>query len=77
MAKYYVVSGELEVVIAGPHVVSPKDAACEAIMMFREKTLAPLIVVSEIGFNLFNHKDAQDSVFSTVEIAKDCGITGE
>jgi hypothetical protein len=75
MAKYYVTSGEMEVVIAGPHIESAKDAACEAILSFRNYELAPLIVVSEQGFDLSYHK--QDVVFSTVEIAKLCGLTGE
>lgn len=73
MAKYYVTSGELYVTIAGSHIETPKDAACEAILSFRNRELAPLIVVSEEGFNLSQHK--QDVVFSTIEIAKLCGLS--
>lgn len=75
MGKYYVVSGEMEVVIAGPHVETARQAACEALLSFREPKLAPLIVVSERGFQLFEHKDGTDQVFSTVDISKEAGIT--
>ena len=74
MGKYYVVSGELEIVLAGEHLESARQAACEAVLMFRDKQLAPLIVVSERGLDLFTHKDNTDQVFSTIDIAKEEGI---
>lgn len=77
MAKYYVVSGELQLVLAAPHIGCPRSAACEAILMNKEKNLAPIIMVNERGFDLHSHNNNEDVVLATVDILKDCGLIGE
>jgi hypothetical protein len=74
MAKYYVVSGKLKVVISGPHITCARQAACEALLMFRDHRLAPLILVNQRGFDLHSHNENEDVVLSTEEIAKEAGI---
>jgi hypothetical protein len=74
MAKYYVMSGELQCVIGAPHIACPRQAACEAILMNKDKNLAPLIIVNECGFDLYSHADTEDTVLATVEILKEAGL---
>ena len=77
MGKYYVQSGQLQVVIAGPHIENPKSAACEALLQYLPHgiVLAPLILISERGFDWFNHHTKEDDfVFATVDILKLAGM---
>jgi hypothetical protein len=77
MSKYYIISGELEAVIAGPHISCPRQAAIEAVLTFKNKSLAPLMIISERGFDVFGHDEAQDIVLATVDILKESGMIGE
>lgn len=53
MAKYYVSSGSMKVVMAGPHVSGPLEAAKEVCLAFCRDTttLDTKIKVSQIGFD--------------------------
>lgn len=73
VAKYYVISGMLKCVIGAPHIACPRQAACEAILMNRDKSLAPLIIVNERGFELNSHEE-EDVVLATVDILKESGL---
>ena len=74
MAKYYVLSGKLQCVIGASHIACPRQAACEAILMYREKDISPLIVISERGFDLHSHNESEDVVLATVDILKEAGL---
>jgi len=77
--KYYVVSNEVRHVVGGPHITSPREAAKEAMLQcFQEGVcIAPVIVVSERGFSLYEHGDDEDDVYSTEDILKEAGFTFE
>jgi hypothetical protein len=76
--KFYVVSNELKMVIGAPHIMSQEDAACEAVLLTSGKglCLAPLIVVSERGFDYFTHEIEEDRILVTHEILKKAGLIG-
>lgn len=72
--KYYVKSKQLEVVIGGAHINTPEEAAIEAVLRHcGEKILSPNMVVSERGFNFFNH-DEGDVFLITKDILKKAGF---
>lgn len=78
--KYYIKSGQLEYVMAGPHIESEKDAACESILCLKDKILngeirlAPSIMISQRGLDLFDHEVKEDICFNTKEILKESGL---
>lgn len=74
MKKFYVMSGELKVVIGGPHIGCARQAACEALLMFREHRLAPIMVISQRGFDVNEHEDNEDVFLDTEEIACEAGL---
>ena len=74
--KFYVQSGQMKVVIAGSHINSSEDAACEALLTYVPKgmVIAPLMIVSERGFDFNAHETAEDNVFSTRDMLKLAGM---
>jgi len=76
MAKYYVQTGMIRVVMAGPHLENAEDAACEALLQYVGKGLdpAPIILVSERGFECNLHEHIEDSFFSTVDLLIKTGL---
>jgi hypothetical protein len=77
MNKYYVVSGKLNVVLSGRHISCARQAACEALLMYHNCSLAPLIIVSERGTDFHNHDPTEDVVLATVDILKEAGLYEE
>jgi len=84
LGKFYVLSGEIKTIISAPHIKTAQQAACEAMLIntrtnFAEACPAPLIAVSEKGFDLTDHQQGDDFFFATVDILKKAGfnINGE
>ncbi len=79
MSKYYVLSGEIKTVVSAPHIENHEQAACEAVLscMTEGVSAAPLIIVSERGFDLHEHGDNEDVVFATQDILKKAGFLFE
>lgn len=79
MGKYYVRSGQVRAVISAPHIQSPEDAACEAMLTYLQEgvNVAPKIAVSQRGFDLFNHDINEDVIFDTEEILVKSGFIFE
>jgi hypothetical protein len=77
MSKFYIQSGELQTVIAGEHIETAEQAACEALLITKTNEIAPLIVVSERGFDLVDHQQGDDTFFATVDILKKTGLLCE
>lgn len=74
--KFYVQSGQMQVVIAGPHIESPEDAACEALLKYIPlgAIVAPLMLISERGFDFNEHDITEDGVFATAEMLQKAGM---
>jgi hypothetical protein len=79
MSKYYVVSGEIRVIISAPHINNHEDAACEAMLQYLQEgvSCAPLIIVSERGFDFHSHGSEEDKVFATNDILIKSGFIFE
>jgi hypothetical protein len=77
--KFYVRSKDLKVVIGGNHIKSHREAAKEALLQFFTShiSIAPLIIVSEKGFDYHAHNEEEDSVFDTMTILREAGFTIE
>lgn len=76
--KYYVRSLELEVVIAGEHIESPMDAACEALLThYKDHKLSPFIIVNERGFDYWGHHHTEDTLLDTDKVMAKAGFTFE
>jgi hypothetical protein len=77
--KFYVSSHDFQIVVAGPHVASAEEAAIEAFLMHYKEgiTISPLIIVSERGFEYFEHEHYEDKVFDTCDILKKAGFIFE
>lgn len=75
MGKYYITSGNLEVVIGGNHINTHKEAAIEACLtFFNEGTVADSFVrVSEKGFD----KHENDAIFDTERLLLEAGFEFE
>jgi hypothetical protein len=78
MGKYYVLSGQVRRIIAAPHITDSKTAAIEACLQHSNGLvigdLAPLIIVSERGFDFNIHEQSEDTIFSTVDILTEAGL---
>jgi hypothetical protein len=77
MGKYYILSKDLRVVIAGPHIANAREAAKEALLNCVDENtkLAPRLLVSEIGFDIGHEED--DEYFDTVELMEEAGFEYE
>jgi len=74
--KYYVISGQLRETVAGEHITCPLDAAREAIMIRLKEDIgiAPVIIVSEQGCDIWNHGLGEDETFLTLDVLEACGF---
>ena len=74
--KFYVMSGNINVAVAGEHIRVPRDAAREAMLShFKDGvSIAPVIVVSERGTDVFEHELEEDMYFNTEEILIEAGF---
>ena len=74
--KFYIQTGQLKVIIAAPHIETPEDAACEALLTYVPKgaVIAPLMLVSERGHEFNTHDMTEDCVLATVDILKRAGM---
>lgn len=74
MGKYYIWSGNLKVVMAGPHVSNAREAAKEAVLEHggTHTKLCNQIMVSERGFDWGHEKD--DVFFDTEDILQEAGF---
>jgi hypothetical protein len=79
MGKFYCISGNLQKILSAPHIESYEDAACEAILIGGKEgvSLAPLIIVSELGFDLHSHPADSDKVFATNLLLKKTGLLND
>lgn len=77
--KCYVQSGEIKAMVGGPHIEDEETAACEVMLkhMTEGKSAAPLIIVSQRGFEFQNHGPEEDTVFATQDILKKAGFIFE
>jgi ubiquinone biosynthesis protein Coq4 len=76
MAKYYVVCHDIRTVISGPHIESPEEAAIEALLNGAKHgaRLAPVMIVSEKGFDLNSHGENEDQIYATDKIMQAAGF---
>ena len=78
MAKYYIQTGAIQAILAAPWIENAEDAACEALLMYAQRLMpAPLIIVSERGFECNKHEPNEDSFFATVDLLKKTGLLEE
>lgn len=81
MNKYYVLSGMLKMVISAPHIKTREDAAVEACIIHINKHggvfLAPIIMVSERGFDLMKHDQNEDEAFAMIDILAKTGLLND
>ena len=76
--KYYVKSHDLEVMVGGPHIKTPIDAACEAFLKhYNGQLIASVVIVNERGFDLHSHRHEEDHRFDTVDILAKAGFVIE
>ena len=75
MGKYYIQTGQIKVVLSAPWIENAEEAACEALLQYAcTLTPAPLIIVSERGFECNLHEHNEDSFFATVDLLKKTGL---
>jgi len=77
MPKFYVTSGELQVVLDRP---SPKEAALDAFKTIAEKDdicLGLIVQVSEMGMDMHEDDEEDDRFFSTDLLLEEAGLLGE
>ena len=79
MGKFYIISGSLQTILSAPHISTYEDAACEAILLDVNSgvSLAPLMIVSELGFSLHSHPADSDKVFATNLLLKKTGLLND
>lgn len=81
MNKYYVLSGMLRMVISAPYINTPEEAAVEACITYINKHggifLAPVIMVSERGFDLMEHDHNEDEAFAMIDILGKTGLLND
>ena len=74
--KFYVKSNTFQVVVNGQHITNAEEAANEAFLMCYKEgmTISPLTMVSERGFDYFDHNHDEDRVFDTRDILTSAGF---
>jgi hypothetical protein len=68
-AKYYVISGALNVAILGS---GPRDAAIRAISNFSDKVLGSVVLVNQHGYG--GTVDTGDQMYQTNELLTELGM---
>jgi hypothetical protein len=79
MGKFYVISGEIKAVISAPHIEDAEQAACEVLLTCINEHIspAPILIVSQRGFDLHEHSPSEDVVFATNLLLKKTGLLCE